>query len=125
MSSSHKDLETYILSKPGAWLDYPFGEGVAVYKAGEKETAKMFALITDGSDPARISLKCDPILAEKLREEYVSIMPGYHLNKKLWNTIVASGEIEKDYLLSLIDLSYRLVVEGLTKGEQEKLRFNK
>lgn len=118
---THKELEDYILSKPGSWLDYPFGEGVAVYKVGSKATAKMFALIKDGSEPAQISLKCDPVLAEKLREQYTTIMPGYHLNKKLWNTIITSGEVEDDYLFSLIDLSYRLVVEGLTKEEQSRL----
>jgi predicted DNA-binding protein (MmcQ/YjbR family) len=121
MSQSHKELEEYILSKPAAWLDYPFGEGVAVYKVGSKKTGKMFALITDGSDPANISLKCDPLLAQELRDKYATVMPGYHLNKKLWNTILATGEMEEDYLHSLIDLSYNLVVEGLTKDEKSKL----
>lgn len=120
---SHKELEEYILSKPGSWLDYPFGEGVAVYKVGSKETAKMFALIKDGSEPVQVSLKCDPVLAEQLREQYATVMPGYHLNKKLWNTIIVSGEMEQEYLLSLVDLSYRLVVEGLTKDERGRLGF--
>ena len=118
---NHKQLENYILSKPGSWLDYPFGEDVAVYKVGSKETGKMFALIPDGSDPARVSLKCDPLLAEKLREEYVTVMPGYHLNKKHWNTIIADGLVPEDYLYSLVDLSYRLVVESLSKAEQDLL----
>lgn len=118
---NHKELEDYILSKPGSWLDYPFGETTAVYKVGSKETAKMFALIKNGSDPANISLKCTPELAEQLREEYETVMPGYHLNKKLWNTILCTGQIEKDYILSLVDLSYNLVVEGLSKEEQAKL----
>jgi predicted DNA-binding protein (MmcQ/YjbR family) len=117
---THKELEDYILSKPASWLDYPFGEGVAVYKVGSKETAKMFALIKDGSNPVQISLKCAPELSEQLRDEYESVMPGYHLNKKLWNTILV-GQLEGDYLLSLIDLSYTLVVEGLSKEEQAKL----
>lgn len=118
---NHKELEKYILSKPGAYLDYPFGETTAVYKVGPKDSGKMFALIKDGSDPAQISLKCDPLLAEKLREEYETVMPGYHLNKKYWNTILATGQVDQDYLLGLIDLSYRLVVEGLTQREQDKL----
>lgn len=117
---NHKELEEYILSKVGAVLDYPFGSEVAVYKVG----GKMFALIKEDSDPAQVSLKCDPILAEQLRAEYTSVMPGYHLNKKLWNTIVASGELTEEYLLSLVDLSYRLVVEGLPKAEQVKLSRN-
>lgn len=126
---NHKQLEDYILAKPGSWLDFPFGETVAVYKVGSKEIgsstsstqAKMFALITNGSDPASLSLKCRPELAEQLREQYETVMPGYHLNKKLWNTILCTGQIEKDQLFSLVDLSYNLVVEGLTLAEQEKL----
>ena len=94
-----------------------------MYKVGSKETAKMFALIKDGSEPVQVSLKCDPVLAEQLREQYATVMPGYHLNKKLWNTIIVSGEMEQEYLLSLVDLSYRLVVEGLTKDERGRLGF--
>ena len=118
---NHKTLEDYILSKPGSWLDYPFGEDVAVYKVGKKESAKMFALIKNGSDPARISLKCTPELAEQLRAEYETVMPGYHLNKRLWNTIIATGQLDDDYLFSLVDLSYQLVVTGLPKEEQLRL----
>jgi len=118
---NHKQLEEYILAKPGSWLDYPFGEDVAVYKVGSKETAKMFALIKNGSDPASISLKCAPELAEQLREEYETVMPGYHLHKKYWNTILATGQLDNDYLLGLVDLSYQLVVEGLSTDEQKLL----
>ena len=119
---NHKELEQYILAKPGSWLDYPFGEDTAVYKVGSKDTGKMFALITNGSDPAKMSLKCRPELAEQLREQYETVMPGYHLNKKLWNTILCTGQIEKDQLFSLVDLSYNLVVEGLTLAEQAMLQ---
>ncbi len=117
----HKELESYILAKPGSWLDYPFGEEVAVYKVGSKETAKMFALIPEGKDPVRVSLKCDPLLATTLREKYDTVMPGYHLNKKYWNTIVVSGELSDREVFDLVDLSYRLVVEGLSKAEQARL----
>lgn len=115
---THKQLEAYILGKSDTWLDYPFGEGVAVYKVGghpstgsgsQSATAKMFALIQEGKQPVRISLKCDPVLAEKLREEYESVLPGYHLNKKHWNTIVCSGQLSDQQLFDLIDLSYNLV----------------
>src|SRR6266568_886792 len=102
---THKQLETYILSKPNARLDYPFGEDVAVYKAADK----MFALISEKSKPVRISLKCDPQLAEVLREKYESIMPGYHLNKKHWNTIVCTGQLSLEEIYGLIDHSYQLV----------------
>ena len=121
---THKELEQSILAKPGSWLDYPFGEEVAVYKVGSKETAKMFALIPEGKDPVRVSLRCDPILAETLREKYDTVMPGYHLNNKLWNTIVLTGQLPDDELFGLVDLSYRLVVEGLPKAEQGKLSNN-
>jgi len=118
---THKELEEYLLAKPGARLDYPFGEEVAVYKVGSRESGKMFALVPEGKEPANISLKCDPVLAETLRERYESVMPGYHLNKKHWNTIVTSGQLSDQEVLDLIDLSYRLVVESLSKAEQEKL----
>ena len=82
---THKQLEEYLLSMPGAWLDYPFGEDVAVYKIGHKdvpgETEKMFAIIAEQSAPLRVSLKCDPQLALQLREKYDEVQPGYHLNK--------------------------------------------
>jgi len=103
----HKTVETYILSMPNARLDYPFGEGVAVYKVGDK----MFALIEEKSSPLRISLKCDPLLATTLREKYESVMPGYHLNKKHWNTIVLSGQLPWDEVQDLIRHSYELVRE--------------
>lgn len=102
---THKEVEEYLLSLPNTKLDYPFGEGVAVYKAGDK----MFALVAEQSDPVRISLKCDPVLAQKLREEYESVMPGYHLNKKHWNTIVLSGQLGWDEVTDLIKHSYSLV----------------
>ena len=102
----HKTVEDYVLSMPNAKLDYPFGEDVAVYKVNDK----MFALIAEGKDPVRISLKCDPKLAEILREKYVTVMEGYHLNKKHWNTIVLSGEMEWEEVQGLIRHSYDLVV---------------
>lgn len=114
---THKELEEYLLTKKGAWLDFPFGEEVAVYKvggsaeSGEKSKGKMFALIPEGKEPPRISLKCPPELAEKLREEYESVLPGYHLNKKHWNTIICSGQLSNQEIFDLIDLSYRLVTE--------------
>lgn len=110
---THKELEAYILQKPDTWLDYPFGEEVAVYKVGSKESGKMFALIQEGKKPVRISLKCDPVLAEKLREEYETVLPGYHLNKKHWNTIICSGQLSDDEITGLIDHSYQLVVDAM------------
>jgi predicted DNA-binding protein (MmcQ/YjbR family) len=104
---THKQVENYLLSMPGAKLDYPFGEGVAVYKAGDK----MFALVTEKKLPVQISLKCDPLLAETLREKYDTVMPGYHLNKKHWNTILLTGQMEWEEVQGLIRHSYSLVAE--------------
>ena len=102
----HKTVEEYIMSMPGTHLDYPFGEGVAVYRAPND---KLFALIAEGSNPVRVSLKCDPLLAQTLRERYESVMPGYHLNKKHWNTIICSGQLSDDEIKDLIVHSYTLV----------------
>ncbi|MGV9002102.1 MAG: MmcQ/YjbR family DNA-binding protein [Candidatus Saccharimonadaceae bacterium] len=111
---THKELEEYILSFPNTWLDFPFGESTSVYKIGHKDTGegKMFALIDNGSKPVRVSLKCDPILAETLREEYETVLPGYHLNKKHWNTIICSGQVSNDELQDFVRLSYNLVTES-------------
>jgi len=102
---THKEVEEYILSMPNAVLDYPFGKDVAVYKVNDK----MFALIAEGSDPVRLSLKCDPQLARLLRERYESVMPGYHLNKKHWNTLVLTGQLSWEEVQHLIRHSYELV----------------
>ncbi len=108
---THKEIEDYLLGFPNAWLDFPFGEDTSVYKIGHEETGggKMFALIAENSKPLRLSLKCDPLLAETLREKYETVMPGYHLNKKHWNTILCTGQVPDDELKSLMILSYNLV----------------
>lgn len=106
---SHKLVEEYILSMPNSYLDYPFGEGVAVYKTGPEADGKMFALISEKSDPLQISLKCDPLLAETLREKYETVLAGYHLNKKHWNTILLTGQLPWEEIKGLILLSYNLV----------------
>lgn len=104
----HKTVEEYILSMPNSRLDYPFGEGVAVYKVGDK----MFALIQEGKNPLNLSLKCDPQLAKVLRDRYETVLEGYHLNKKHWNTLILSGQLSWDEVQDLIRHSYILVTEG-------------
>jgi predicted DNA-binding protein (MmcQ/YjbR family) len=101
----HKTVEDYLLSMPDAKLDYPFGPNTAVYKV----TDKMFALVSEKSDPLQLSLKCDPLLAETLRQKYDTVMPGYHLNKKHWNTVVLSGQLSWGEVKDLINHSYNLV----------------
>jgi len=102
----HKTVEQYLLEMPNSRLEYPFGEEVAVYKVGDK----MFALVAEKSDPVRLSLKCDPQLAEVLREKYETVMPGYHLNKKHWNTLILTGQLEWPEVQDLIRHSYGLVI---------------
>lgn len=109
MTMTHKQLEDYLLSFPNTWLDFPFGEGTSVYKTGGREKGKMFALIDDGSSPLRVSLKCDPVLVQTLREKYETVLPGYHLNKKHWNTIILTGQLSDDDVKDLARHSYHLV----------------
>lgn len=108
---THKEIEDYLLSFPNTWLDFPFGEGASVYKIGHADQGggKMFAIIADGSNPVRLSLKCDPVLAETLRETYETVLPGYHLNKKHWNTVLCTGQVPEEELKGFINLSYNLV----------------
>lgn len=108
----HKTVETYILGLPNTFLDYPFGEGVAVYKIGDAtqtSEGKMFALISEKKAPVNLSLKCDPQLAEVLREKYETVLPGYHLNKKHWNTLILTGQIPWEEVQAFIRHSYDLV----------------
>lgn len=111
----HKELEEYLLSFPNTWLDFPFGEGTSVYKIGHKETGegKIFAIVRDDSSPLNVSLKCDPQLAEILRQKYETVVPGYHLNKKHWNTIICSGQLNDEEVKDLANLSYQLVSAAL------------
>ena len=103
---TYKEIDQYLLEMPGSRLDYPFDETTAVYKASND---KMFALIAENSDPVRISLKGDPQLNELLRDKYESVLPGWHLNKKHWNTIIVSGQLPDDELRDLIRHSFELV----------------
>lgn len=106
---THKEFEDFLLQFPKMWLDYPFGEGTAVYKYGDKPDGKIVAIIAEDSKPLRVSLKCEPKLAEVLREKYETVLPGYHLNKKHWNTIICTGQLSDDELVDLARHSYELV----------------
>lgn len=110
---THKELEDYLLAFPNTWLGFPFGEATSVYKVGDKEAGegKIFAIIANNSKPLKVSLKCDPNLAETLREKYESVQPGYHLNKKHWNTIICSGQMSDGEIKDLALLSYNLVAD--------------
>lgn len=106
---THKQVEEYILSMPGARLDYPFGEDVAVYKSGEANGDKMFALVPEKKTPVNLSLKCDPELSKILRAKYETILEGYHLNKKHWITVILTGQLPWQDIQDLIRHSYDLV----------------
>lgn len=112
---THKELEQHVLAMPNTRLDYPFGEEAAVYKVPVGGSDKMFAIVAEKSSPLRISLKCEPKLAELLREKYESVMPGYHLNKQHWNTILLTGQLSDEDIKDLIRHSYELV-----KGEKSE-----
>lgn len=106
---THKEFEEFVLALPKVWLDYPFGEDTAVYKYGNKPDGKIMAIVAEDSNPLRISLKCEPKLAELLREKYETVLPGYHLNKKHWNTIICSGQLPDEEIIDLTRHSYELV----------------
>jgi predicted DNA-binding protein (MmcQ/YjbR family) len=108
---TEKEVHAYLAALPDSQRTYPFGSGVAVYKTNEK----MFALVAEGSKPVSLSLKCDPELALTLRERYETVMPGYHLNKKHWNTILLSGQLEWQQVTDLIRHSHELVSGMNTK----------
>jgi predicted DNA-binding protein (MmcQ/YjbR family) len=103
----HKTVEAYVLGMPDAVLEYPFGENTAVYKVQDK----MFALIAENKTPVNLSLKCDPKLSEVLRERYETVMPGHHLNKKHWNTLLLTGQMPWHEVQDLIRHSYQLVTQ--------------
>ena len=112
-----EDLRVHCLSQPGAFEDFPFGPDAAVYKVA----GKMLALIPVGAAPPSISLKCDPVRAVMLRDTFAAITPGYHMNKKHWNTLVSDGSVPDDDLYELIEHSYALVVSSLTRKQRELL----
>jgi len=112
------DLESfreYCLSKPGATEDMPFGEDVLVFRVG----GKMFALAPLDEVPATANLKCDPDLALELRDRYEQVRPGYHMNKKHWNTVEIDNGISDADLRKMIDHSYDLVIRTLPKVRRE------
>ena len=110
------DLLQYCQSRPAASEEYPFGEGVAVFKVG----GRMFALVPVAGE-VEVSLKCDPGLALDLRARYPAIRPGYHLNKQHWNTITVDGTVADDQVLELVDHSYDIVVDGLSRAARQRL----
>jgi predicted DNA-binding protein (MmcQ/YjbR family) len=113
----------YCLSKKGVTEHFPFDEDTLVFKVG----GKMFALSSLKSweeNAPSVNLKCDPELAEDLREQYQDIVPGWHMSKKHWNTIFVNKEVLDVLLKKLIDHSYVLVFDSLTKKIKEEILTN-
>jgi predicted DNA-binding protein (MmcQ/YjbR family) len=118
------DLEQfreYCLSKGAATESMPFGEGVLVFKV----VGKIFAIATLDEIPATVNLKCDPDLALALRDRYEQVQPGYHMNKKHWNTVEIDSGVPEAELRKMIEHSYDLVVRALPKAQRDQLARQK
>ena len=107
----------YLLERPEAREDFPFGPDAYVYKI----RGKMFALLVEDDGVARMNLKCDPEEAMVLRDVFAAVTPGYHMNKAHWNTVLLDGSIPRGELERMIDRSYGLVVKRLRKAERVAL----
>ena len=111
-------IRTYCLKKKGKITEgFPFGEDVLVFKVN----GKMFLLARVEQHPSSINLKCDPELAGELRERYEAVQPGYHMNKKYWNTVQIDGTIAQREIFEMIDHSYDQVVKGFSRALRARL----
>jgi predicted DNA-binding protein (MmcQ/YjbR family) len=110
-------LRDHCLTFPGVAETFPFGPQTSVFKVADK----MFALSRLGQRPPRISLKCDPLLAEQLREAHATVLPGYHLNKRHWNTVIVDGSLPDRMIKDMIEDSYDLVVSQLSRSRRRAL----
>lgn len=111
-----ESIREYCLSKKGVTEGFPFDEKTLVFKV----LGKMF-LLTNLDGELSINVKCDPEKAIELREMYSSVVPGYHMNKKHWNTVFIDGSLTEDLIYSFIGHSYNLTCLSLTKNQQKEL----
>ena len=111
------ELRDECLSFREAEETFPFGPDTSVFKVA----GKMFALSRLGADELRISLKCEPVLAERLREAHAEVTPGYHLNKRHWNTVIVDGSLAEQMIKDMIEDSYDLVVSHLPESRRRAL----
>jgi predicted DNA-binding protein (MmcQ/YjbR family) len=111
------ELRDHCLSFTGAMETFPFGPETSVFKV----SGKMFALSQLGADSLRVSLKCEPGLAEALRGTHAAVLPGYHLNKRHWNTVILDGSVPDELLRDMIEDSYDLVVSKLPRARRRAL----
>jgi predicted DNA-binding protein (MmcQ/YjbR family) len=112
-----EEFREYCLSLKGATEDLPFGPDTLVFRVMNK----MFAITGINSIPLMATMKCDPERAIELREQYESIIPGYHTNKKMWNSVYLESELSDKLIRELVEHSYNEVVKGLKKTEREEL----
>ena len=110
-------VATHLLRFPQTTEEQPFGPDVDVYKVA----GKMFAILSPDDSPPRVSLKCDPLLAQELRSEFPAVTPGYHLNKSHWNTVVLDDSVPDSELKKMISHSYEQVINGLPKSLRLRL----
>ena len=106
-----EEIRDYCLTKPEVTEDMPFGEDTLVFRVGEK-----LFLLTSLSQGDRFNVKCDPERAIELREQHTEIQPGYHMNKKHWNTVYTNGDLNRRQICDMIDHSYDLVLKSLPKN---------
>ena len=111
-----EEIETYCLAKTDVEEGFPFGEETLVFKV----RGKIFLLLGLTSEPLQFNAKCDPERAIELREQYSSIIPGYHMNKRHWNSVIIDNTLSKKQLKELIDHSYDLVSNGTAKAKNKK-----
>lgn len=109
-------LRAYCLAKPGVEESLPFGPDVLVFKVA----GKMFLLCMLDTDILQFNVKCDPELVEELRERHACVQPGYHMNKKHWNTVEIDGTVSPKLVFQWIDDSYNLVFQSLPKSKRAK-----
>lgn len=116
-----ESLRDFCLGLPGTYLDFPFDDTTMTVKVGPHGRGKMFALAAVDGSPPSVNLKCDPSLARDLRSAYpLSIVPGRHMNKEHWNTVVIDGELDEAFVKKLIVHSYELVVAGLPRRDRPR-----
>jgi predicted DNA-binding protein (MmcQ/YjbR family) len=112
-----EELRDRCLSFLGTREEFPFGLETSAFKVA----GKIFALSRLAEQPLRVSLKCDPPLAEELREAHAAVIPGYHLNKRHWNTVIIDGSLSDEMISDMVEDSYDLVVSKLSQARQRAL----
>jgi predicted DNA-binding protein (MmcQ/YjbR family) len=116
---NYEQTRQYLLGKPEAFEDFPFGPQVAVIKIG----AKMFATLVKNEGGTNMNLKCDPHEALILRDIFSAVKPGYHMNKRHWNTVLLDGSIPRGEIERMVDNSYALVVLGMRNADRQALEI--